>query len=148
MKTLVLGAGAHVYEKLPNHTYVDIFPFQNIDTVFDLNEKRWPWRDLEYTRIQAIHLVEHLSSLVNFMDECHRVLSIGGTLYLETPLAGANPDLEFCDPTHVRCYRKHTFTNYFTVEGIAKFGYTQNAWSILHLDVKDDCIIFHGMAIK
>lgn len=129
MKTLILGAGRHV-ERKPGHTYLDVMPFQNIDIVHNLNKTPWPIPDNSYELICAIHLVEHLDSLVNFMNECHRILVKGGELYLETPTAGIDIDLTHADPTHVRCYRPHSFLNYFTIQGINAWGYTDRAWSI------------------
>lgn len=147
MQRLILGPGPR-WEKKNGDTFVDIRPFPNVDVVHDLNITPWPFADRSFLHVSAVHVVEHLNSLLSFMDEAWRVLSPGGSLYIETPLAGANPDLEFADPTHVRCYRIHTFMNYFTPEGVEAFGYTDKAWNIPHLRVKDDCIIFHGYPIK
>jgi predicted SAM-dependent methyltransferase len=151
MERLVLGAGPH-WPKIRNDQYHDIFvdirPFPNIDVVHDLNVIPWPFPDNSVGSISAIHVVEHLRCLVTFMNECWRILSPGGSLYIETPHAGMDVDLEFADPTHVRCYTKHSFINYFTKEGVNNFGYTDKAWCIYHLDVKNNCIIFHGAPIK
>lgn len=146
IKQLVLGAGIG-WNKQPNQTLVDILPVEGIDLVTDLNNE-WPIPSNSYESIIAIHLIEHLSDLLNFMSEAHRVLKPGGTLYIETPIAGEDPDLEFADPTHVRCYRPHTFINYFTIEGIAKFGYTDKCWGSLHIEKRDSVMIIHLMPIK
>lgn len=143
---LVLGAGIG-WNKQPNQTLVDILPVEGIDVVTDLN-KKWPFKDNSFDSIVAIHLIEHLKDLLHFMNEAHRVLRSGGTLYIETPIAGEDPDLEFDDPTHIRCYRPHTFINYFTIEGIAKFGYTDKCWGSLHIEKKDSIMVIHLMPIK
>ena len=148
MKTLILGCGKHYQKADPEEVTVDIRPFPCVDKVFDLNLYPWPFEDGEFMSVSAIHLVEHLDSLLTFMDQAHRILSPGGTLYLETPLAGGDIDLEWADPTHKRLYRKHTFINYFTPEGVERFGYTDRAWAILHLDTRNGSIIFHGTPIK
>lgn len=157
MKTLVLGAGQH--ERIEGAVHHDGRKFDGIDLVFDLN-KRWsidccgtPIEPNTYDRIIATHVVEHLNSLIHFMNNCHEVLPGGGTLTIETPNAGVNPDLEFCDPTHVRCYRPYTFHNYFTPEGIAKFGYTNKAWEFIlvetfQLEIPCDCIRVIATPIK
>ena len=156
MKTLVLGAGK--YQRVEGAEHQDQFPFDGIDHVFDLN-KDWvidgfaPLPKNTYDRILAIHVVEHLKSLIHFMDNCHDILPEGGTLTIETPNAGVNPDLEFCDPTHIRLYRPYTFHNYFTPEGIAKFGYTNKAWEFIlvetfQMEVQDDCIRVIATPIK
>lgn len=145
-KQLVLGAGI-AWEKEPNQTLVDIIPSYNIDVVTDLNED-WPFKDNTYDSIVAIHIIEHLKDLLHFMNEAHRVLKAGGTLYIETPIAGEEPDLEFADPTHIRCYRPHTFINYMTIEGIAKFKYTDKCWGNLHIEKRNGVMIIHTMPIK
>jgi predicted SAM-dependent methyltransferase len=128
MKKLILGAGPNV-NPLPGHVYNDIRPFTHCQ-VWDLNLTPWPWADNEFGLVAAIHVVEHLKDLISFMNEAHRILRKGGELYLETPNAGINIDLTHADPTHVRCYRPHSFLNYFTLQGIEQFGYTDKAWSI------------------
>lgn len=143
---LVLGAGIG-WNKQLNQTLVDILPVEGIDVVTDLNEP-WPFEDNSFDSIVAIHLIEHLKDLLHFMNEAHRVLRSGGTLYIETPIAGEDPDLEFADPTHIRCYRPHTFINYMTIEGIAKFGYTDKCWGSLHIETRDSIMIIHLMPIK
>ena len=142
---VILGAGK--YQRQDGWLTLDQFAFDGIDYVHNL-ESELPFTNNSILELSAIHVVEHLSSLVNFMNECHRVLIQGGSLYIETPEAGANDDLQFADPTHVRCYRKHTFINYFTLAGIEAFGYTKKAWAILHIETKDGNIIFHGQPIK
>lgn len=147
---LILGCGPHkVAEK--NDVLVDIRPFPNVHVVHDLNVRPWPWKDNEATHIQAIHVVEHLHCLlIPFMDEAWRVLRPGGSLYLETPLAGVDPDLEFGDPTHVRCYRVHSFANYLSLEGAERFGYTTRAWNFfyLHHRQQDNILVVHAYPLK
>lgn len=144
---LVLGAGIG-WVKQPNQQLLDIRPFDGIDHVVDLNITPWKFEDNSFDSIVAIHLIEHLDNLISFMDECHRILRPSGELYIETPIAGDDPDLEFADPTHIRCYRPHTFVNYFTGSGIAKFGYTDKCWGSLHIEKKDSIMVIHLMPIK
>jgi glycosyltransferase involved in cell wall biosynthesis len=131
VKTLILGAGKR--ERIKDAKHQDQFAFDGIDYVFNLNDKKWPLKE-KFDRVIANHVVEHLQSLINFMDNCHSLLNPTGILELDMPNAGMNPDLEWCDPTHVRMYRPHTFTNYFTKFGIDKFGYTDKEWEILKLE--------------
>ena len=144
---LVLGAGIG-WVKQPNQQLLDIRSFEGIDHVVDLNITPWKFEDNSFDSIIAIHLIEHLDNLISFMDECHRILRPSGELYIETPIAGGDPDLEFADPTHIRCYRPHTFVNYFTGSGISKFGYTDKCWGSLHIEQKNSVMIIHLMPIK
>lgn len=145
--TLILGAGIN-HQREDHKFAVDILHSPNIDLVHDLNVTPWPLPSDQFIHASAMHVVEHLQSLISFMNECHRVIQKGGTLYIETPLAGGDPDLEFADPTHVRCYRKHSFINYFTLEGIAKFGYTDKAWAILHISDANSILVVHLTPLK
>lgn len=144
---LILGCGKR-WVKEPGDVFCDIRPFENVDVVCDLNKVPWQFEDNSFIHVSAIHLVEHLDSLIDFMNECWRILKPGGSLYIETPLAGGDIDLTHADPTHIRCYRLHTFVNYFSLEGIEKFGYTDKAWNFFHLQVKANVIVVHAYPIK
>lgn len=150
IKSLMLGCGPSWPRRSSTHleTYLDRIAFPNVDVVHDLNISPWPFENNSYDEIVALHLVEHLQSLIQFMDESWRILAPGGALYLTTPEAGSNYDLTHSDPTHVRCYRKHSFINYFSRSEAPKFGYTNNYWSILDIRVVDNCIAFLGTPIK
>lgn len=147
MHRLILGPGPR-WEKKESDIFCDIRQFENVDVVHDLNITPWPWEDNSFMHVSAVHLVEHLDSLLDFMNESWRVLKPGGSLFIETPLAGVDPDLEFADPTHKRCYRIHSFANYFSLEGIESFGYTDKAWNFFVLRIERNCIIVHAYPIK
>jgi predicted SAM-dependent methyltransferase len=144
---LIVGCGPN-WPKRKDDIFLDVRPFAGVDVVHDLDDCPWPFKTDSFNEVSAIHVVEHLQNLIAFMDECHRILKPGGSLYIETPEAGADLDLQFADPTHVRCYRKHTFVNYFTRAEAPKFGYTYKHWSIWHLESKNGNLIFHGQPIK
>ena len=144
---LIVGCGPN-WPKRKGDIFLDVLPFNGVDVVHNLDQCPWPFKENEFDEVSAIHVVEHLQSLLDFMNECHRILKPGGSLYIETPEAGADLDLQFADPTHVRCYRKHTFVNYFTRAEAPKFGYTDKYWSIWHLESKNGNLIFHGQPIK
>ncbi len=151
MTTIVLGAGTK--QRIEGADHHDILQLDGITRVFDLNSERWPLEDDWYDMVVASHVVEHLESLINFMNEAHRIIKPGGKIYIETPNAGVNPDLEFCDPTHIRCYRPYTFYNYFTEYGITQFSYTNKPWAIINVktvcyEIPNDVIIAELTPIK
>ena len=146
IQKLILGAGKTQRE--PNAVHHDMYDFEGIDVTHDLNVLPWPWEDNSFDSIVCNHVLEHLDSFLNFHNECWRILKPGGSLYLETPCAGMDADLEFCDPTHVRCYRPHSWTNYVTIEGIEKFEYTDKAWCSLHIEVRNANLFVHAMPLK
>lgn len=151
MKTLILGAGKHM--RVPNADHLDIYPFEGISIVHDLNTSPWPIPDNAYDHLNATHLIEHLDSLVLFMDECWRILAPGGSLYVISPYAGENAILEWSDPTHKRLYTKWSIINYFTPQGIQQFGYTHRPWAILECDKHTegphkDCLVYLVTPLK
>ena len=147
MRRLILGAGKH-HIKQPGETLCDIRKFPNIDVVHNLNITPWPFQSRQYGNVWAHHLVEHLDNLISFMDEAWRVLTPGGSLSLTTPLAGGDIDLEWADPTHKRCYRLHSFINYFSLDGVEKFGYTDKAWNFHTTRVINNVIEIHAYPVK
>lgn len=141
---LHLGCGNVI---LPGFINVDILGLPGVNVRHDLNVMPWPWKNGTVCEIIANHVVEHLPcGLVKFMDEAWRLLMPGGTLYIEVPDA-ADPDLAWCDPTHVRPYRTHSFVNYFTLPGILNWHETDRAWSILHCSSDGHVVKFHGMPV-
>lgn len=144
MRTLVLGAGR--YQRIEGAVHHDAIAFPGIDFIFNL-DNAWSHhlKGQEFDQVICTHVVEHLKDLIHFMNEAHEVVEREGQLIIETPNAGVNPDLEFCDPTHVRCYRPGTFINYFTAAGRSNFNYTKKVWVIweittFKLEVEDDMI--------
>ncbi len=133
-KTIVLGAGPRA-RKGEGVVNVDIRPFSGIDVVHDLNERPWPFQDGEAYHVNATHILEHLERLPETMDEIWRILSPGGSLYIEVPVVTKeNLDLAFADPTHRQFLRLHSFLNYFTVPALLRPAgnesrYVKHAWS-------------------
>lgn len=148
---LILGAGK--FQRLEGADHHDIYNFPGINLTFDLNQEKWPIPMESYDVIICDHVTEHLQSLIHFMDEAWRILKPNGYIEIRTPNAGVNFDLTHSDPSHIRCYRKHSFTNYFSEEGIAKFGYTDKAWkfNLVHtyrMEITDDCVYVNATPIK
>lgn len=138
-QTYILGSGRPA-NKQPYHVYVDYRPFPGVDVVIDLEKTPWPIKDGAAKHVNATHLIEHLSNFPAFMDECWRILNPGGSLFFEVPVIQLNQkaiDLVFADPTHKRFFRKHTFINYLTVEGVEQHAVVEHAWCPVHLEEKE-----------
>ena len=78
---------------------------------------RLPFRDGSFDLVFSHSVVEHLSSAVSYLRECHRVLREGGVLYLSTApylsLAGAHlPRLRLPVPLHILFGRKLAFRSF------------------------------------
>lgn len=107
-----LGAGTEPEEGYIN---VDIVPLEGIDVVHNLMNYPWPFEDSSAEYIKAKDIIEHMathmpdgsSSLIKFIEECHRILKPGGVLWIQTPSWDA--DFLWIDPTHVRGYDIRSF---------------------------------------
>jgi SAM-dependent methyltransferase len=113
-----------------------------VDYVHDLDQGPWPWADGSIERILAKDVFEHVSDPVLFMTECHRLLQLGGPLFLKTPHY-LHRDA-FTDPTHRRFPTEHTFD--YWVPGTALFELHNAAYGGVGfmpgpLTVQDGCIL-------
>lgn len=80
---LHLGCGDDYHEGALN---VDINPDSEADRILDVSETPWPWPDRAFSRIEAHHLVEHLTEPADFFHEASRTLTPGGQLVVTVPL--------------------------------------------------------------
>lgn len=133
MRRLILGAHKEYTRLDGDVTIEDLRPHS-------LLHSDWPagLHDM-FTSIHAIHVVEKVNSLVEFMDSAWLCLTKGGSLHIETPVAGGDADRQYSDPTVIRCYRPNTF-NYFTPEGVEVHGYTDKAWAIVNIGIDKSII--------
>lgn len=83
------------------------------DYQLDIEKATFPFDDSSVDEIYCGHLVEHLSDLITFMNECHRVLKPNGVITVLAPYYTAIQASQ--DPTHVRYINERTF-HYFTDE--------------------------------
>jgi hypothetical protein len=68
--------------------------------VMDVRKYPWPWKDGSVSEIHCSHFLEHLTGVerCKFLNECYRVLSIGGKMTVVTPHWASNR--AYGDPTH------------------------------------------------
>jgi predicted SAM-dependent methyltransferase len=80
---LNIGGGASKKEGYHN---IDIYPFQNVDTVFDI-EKGLPFSTESFDEVYSSHCLEHCSlpSIPNLLSEMFRVLTPGGKVTVIVP---------------------------------------------------------------
>jgi predicted SAM-dependent methyltransferase len=122
---VILGCG-EVREK--NAVHVDIVDTAATDVVHDLNVTPWPLEDEAFDEAVAQDIVEHLTSLIAFMDECWRILRPGGKVTIRTPHCFHQNS--WIDPTHKQHFHPRSF-EYFdpTTEFGNKYGfYTVRKW--------------------
>jgi cyclopropane fatty-acyl-phospholipid synthase-like methyltransferase len=99
-----LGSGRDPQDGYVN---LDAAPVPGADIVHDLDVAPWPFKDGEADEIRAVDIFEHVNNPITFMTECHRVLTPGGVLTIQTTFWRS--ETAFTDPTHRRFCTPHTF---------------------------------------
>jgi SAM-dependent methyltransferase len=95
--TVDLGCGP---KKLPGAVGLDIYPYPGVDIVADLNKTPWPVEAGKFHVINCSHVIEHVTSTVDFLKEIHRIAAPGAEVRFATPhYSSVN---SWIDPTHVR----------------------------------------------
>lgn len=99
---------------------VDKVKTSSVDIVHDLNVYPWPFEDGSVDEVYCSHYVEHIphdvkngderDGLIQFMDELHRVLKLGGQATIIAPYYKSQR--AFGDPTHQRFIGDLTFPYY------------------------------------
>jgi hypothetical protein len=110
---------------------MDVRDLPGVDIVHDVNAHPWPLPDECCTRIAASHLIEHIPPVaigyevhhwpdghlklapytwfpfVEFMDECWRIMKVGGELVMSAPYFTSQGFGQ--DPTHINPINEATF---------------------------------------
>jgi SAM-dependent methyltransferase len=120
MKILDVGCGMR---KIPGAIGIDRNPATKADVLCDLDRFPYPFRDSSFDRLEAIHVIEHVSDVIRTMEEFHRLVKPRGRIRLETP--HYTDFSSFCDPTH----RSHlnSFSFRYFGEDHGGFGYYSTA---------------------
>ena len=104
---LELGCGNN---KLPGAFGIDIEGHRGVDLVADLN-KPIALESSSYDVIISNQVLEHIQSLNELMNECHRILKPGGWFIATVPYFRSS--WAVIDPTHVRFFSLGSM-DYFT----------------------------------
>jgi SAM-dependent methyltransferase len=115
-RVLDVGCGIN---KLPGSIGIDRNARTCADVLCDLDRFPYPFRDKSFDRLQAVHVIEHVSDVVRTMEEFHRLVRPGGTIFLVTP--HYTDFSSFCDPTHR--WHLNSFSFRYFGENHAGFGY-------------------------
>ena len=104
---LDLGCG---HNKQPGFVGLDMFPYDGVDIVHDLEDFPFPLPDECVLLATASHLLEHINPhkgvFIEFMNEVWRIMKIGGELAFVVPYAGSPGYWQ--DPTHVNPINRNT----------------------------------------
>ncbi len=105
MLDLMCGTNKHGNE----YTGMDKRGLPGVDIIHDCEIFPWPLEDEACLMILSSHAVEHIdpSKIVEFFDECWRVLKEGAGMIVVTPYAGSHR--WFMDFTHKGHFNEVTF---------------------------------------
>jgi len=135
---LDIACGHH---KSSGWTGIDIQRLPGVDIVHDLNLHPWPIESESVAQAKAWHIVEHIPPVVvttegtrrpllEFMDECWRVLIEGARLDIETPYGLSDGFVH--DPTHCNMINEITF-EHFDPDYSRYMTYQPKPWKIVDL---------------
>ncbi len=90
-----LGCGP---KKLDGWHGVDMFKYDGVDQIQDLDAESWGLESNTYSYIKAHHIIEHVANIPKFLAEIHRVAKSGAIVEIETPHFSSIDSWQ--DPTH------------------------------------------------
>ena len=94
-KILDIGCGP---SKVENSWGIDIFQYPEVDQILDLNNVPWDLPADHFEIIYAQHIIEHVASIPEFMNEVYRIAKDGATVHVVTPHFSSIDS--YSDPTH------------------------------------------------
>lgn len=123
-KILDVGCGS---KKIEGATGIDHFFYDGVDKVHNLNNFPWPFMKETFNKIYFCHSISHLKDICLIMEECHRILKIGGTIEIIAPHFSS--DNFFTDPTinfslgirSMNYFVRNTSFGYFYVDQSVNF---------------------------
>ncbi len=125
-KTIDLGCGN---AKERGAIGVDFNLSTQADVIADLNAYPWPFPSNAFDRIICRHIVEHVTDLMKFMEEVHRIARAGARVEIVTPHFSNR--YSFTDPTHLRHLAWRSF-DYFVERSHQRPNLAQRFWETKH----------------
>lgn len=97
MVKLDIGCGS---KKKDGFHGVDQYQMEGVDTVLQIGNKKWPWKNNSVDEAHSSHFIEHLTAneRVHFYNELYRVLKPGAKATIIVPHWNSNR--AYGDPTH------------------------------------------------
>lgn len=115
---LLLGCGK---TRIPGAIGVDRTPIDSyVDVIHDLDFVPYPFEDNSAREIHLYHVLEHLQDPIKKLEDMHRILKPGGSLFVRVPHYSSMG--AFSDMTHVRpfgyssfdCLQKNDYHHFYT----------------------------------
>ena len=94
-KIIDIGCGP---SKVENSWGIDILQYPEVDQILDLNNVPWDLPADHFEIIYAQHVIEHVASIPEFMNEVQRIAKDGATVHVVTPHFSSIDS--YSDPTH------------------------------------------------
>lgn len=116
MRILDVGCGVNKY---PGAIGVDRNARTRADVLCELDHFPYPFRDDSFDQLRAVHVIEHVSDVIRTVEEFHRLVRDGGSIYIVTP--HYTDFSSFCDPTHR--WHLNSFSLRYFGEDNAGYGY-------------------------
>lgn len=138
-KILELGCGR---TKRPHAVGIDRIPLPGVDIVHDLNQVPYPFADNTFDEVYAIHVIEHVDSILLVMEEIYRITRPNARVVIITP--HHSDAISWQDPSHKWHLNSYSFsyfdpayhTNYYTAARFrikAKHLELASIWKLLGL---------------
>jgi len=116
LRILDVGCGVR---KAPGAVGIDRNPASAADVLCELDRIPYPFASGAFDRIEATHVIEHVSDVIGTMEEFHRLVRPGGRVHVVTP--HYTDFSSFCDPTHR--WHLNSFSFRYFGEDHGGFGY-------------------------
>ena len=125
---LDVGCGSNIQ---PGFVGMDKRKLPGVDIEHDIEVIPWPIDDGAASVIKMSHVVEHIKPwlTIGLMDECWRVLEVGGTLAISTPYGGSYRYYQ--DPTHCNGWNEATLAYFDPRESLYPV-YRPKPWHITY----------------
>src|SRR4051794_15351138 len=115
-RVLDVGCGVNKY---PGAIGIDRIRGTAADVLCDLDQIPYPFADASFDQVRAVHVIEHVDDVIRTVEEFHRLLRNGGTVYIATP--HYTDFSSFCDPTHK--WHLNSYSLRYFGQDNAGFGY-------------------------
>jgi SAM-dependent methyltransferase len=119
--------------RIPNSKGIDKFLIENyVDIIHDLDILPYPFENDSVNEIHMYHVLEHLHSPLEKLEELNRILKPKGILHIRVPHFSSMG--AFSDITHVRPFGYASFDCFS--EGTYHSFYTKKRFKILNKEIK------------
>lgn len=132
-KILDIGCGKN---KTVSAIGVDKFKLEGVDIIYDIEILHLPFKGNCIDKIICNSVLEHVTNLVNIMEDFFRILKPGGLLVVNVPHGYSTNYIT--DPTHKRPFGVRTM-EYFTAEGPLSY------YSKVRFEIVDRKVILSGL---